>query len=75
MLGEYAGARSNPEIVTPESLMRKIVNEELGKVDMGGNAQPQIIQLVVDGKKLAEIVNDSNKSSTISRNGALAWNM
>lgn len=73
--GEYAGARSNPEIVTPESLMRKIVNEELGKVDMGGNAQPQIIQLVVDGKKLAEIVNDSNKSSTISRNGALAWNM
>lgn len=75
--GEYAGARSNPEIVTPESLMRKIVNEELSRTgnNGGGNMQPQIIQLVVDGKKLAEIVNDNNKSSTISRNGALAWNM
>lgn len=27
-IGEYAGARSNPEIVTPENLMRQIVREE-----------------------------------------------
>lgn len=29
-IGEYAGARTNPEIVTPENLMRQIVREEAG---------------------------------------------
>lgn len=27
-IGEYAGARNNPEIVTPENLMRQIIREE-----------------------------------------------
>ncbi len=29
-IGEYAGARNNPEIVTPENLMRQIIREETG---------------------------------------------
>lgn len=36
MIGEYAGASSNPEIVTPESLMRQIVREELGSMAQAG---------------------------------------
>lgn len=35
-IGEYAGARSNPEIVTPENLMRQIVREETGGNSSGG---------------------------------------
>lgn len=50
--GEYPGARSNPEIVSPERLMRRIIREE--------SAGAQVINLVVDGKVLARVVNDHN---------------
>ncbi len=36
-IGEYAGARNNPEIVTPENLMRQIIREETGSQKRGSN--------------------------------------
>lgn len=43
-IGEYAGARSNPEIVTPENLMRQIVREEAGG---GGNSSIDELTVIV----------------------------
>ena len=51
LIGE--DARTTPEIVTPEALMRQIVREEAGR---GGGRQP--IQLLLDRRVLAEVVVD-----------------
>lgn len=32
MMGEYVGARSNPEIVAPQSMIREIISEENGEM-------------------------------------------
>lgn len=53
MIGD-AGA-GDPEVVSPVSLMRKIMREEAGGLT-------QVINLVVDGKVLAQVVNDQNQS-------------
>jgi hypothetical protein len=63
MVGEYSGARSNPEIVTPESKMRQVMLETtvpLMQAILNGNRElvtsiknnPTI--LYVDSTKLAE---------------------
>ncbi|QIK56673.1 hypothetical protein G7059_01830 [Erysipelothrix sp. HDW6A] len=40
----------------------------------GGNSnQPQVIQLVVDRKVLAQVVNDSNKNDNFATNGGLSY--
>jgi hypothetical protein len=32
MMGEYAGAHSNPEIVAPQSLLREVISQENGEM-------------------------------------------
>lgn len=63
LMGEYPGARTNPEIVTPESLMRKIVNEAIaengGGVQSGGDRQPIIIN--IGGMKFFETIIELGK--------------
>lgn len=47
LVGEYAGARMNPEIVTPERLMRQIVRQELSRAGGSGRGGFHIENLYV----------------------------
>ena len=56
-MGEYPGARTNPEIVTPESLMRQVVNDAIANnVNQGnsGDGQPILIRIEIGGMKFFE---------------------
>ena len=63
LMGEYPGARTNPEIVTPESLMRKIVNEAIAENGLSNQAgvdrQPIIIN--IGGMKFFETIIELGK--------------
>ena len=59
LVGEYPGANSNPEIVTPESLLRSIVNE--GNSDVADTLMQigrQIIQAIEDNNTEIRIGDD-----------------
>lgn len=51
LVGEYTGARNNPEIITPENKMREVFGE--------GNTE-MIIELKRNNALLAEILNKDN---------------
>lgn len=72
LVGEYAGAKSNPEIVTPENLMRKVFTESmlpLAQAIINGNTN--VVSAIDDladrpielnGRKVSEaIYNDFNQ--------------
>lgn len=71
--GEYAGARKNPEIVTPQDIMYDTMMKALEQRGAGGNDNMTItIPLVVDGRTLAEVTKKVDKRDNLQRNGRLA---
>lgn len=60
MMGEYIGARSNPEIVTPQNIMRETFDEVLSNHEWNSNNSNSPMQLAVyvGNKKLGEILLD-----------------
>ena len=74
MVGEYAGANTNPEIVAPSDLLRRIVREESGNgnfdtseiVSLLGNLIDVVRQgkvIAIDGNELISIVNKGQSDS------------
>jgi len=60
-IAEYSGAKTNPEIVSPVSMMYDTMVRALKETGYNSNNGTQTIILQVDGKVLAKIVNDQNK--------------
>lgn len=51
--GEYAGARSNPEITAPQNMIRETLVEALQEANLNGNSRSGDTVLYVNGKELA----------------------
>ena len=67
MMGEYAGARSNPEIVAPQSMIREIISEENGEmVSALYQIATQIIN-AIDGVDLSVSIGDDVIGNAASR--------
>ncbi len=58
--GEYSGARSNPEIVTPQNIMRETMEDVLSNYG-GNNDRPIYLTVNVGNKKLGQILLDDLK--------------
>ncbi|MGN0648442.1 MAG: hypothetical protein ACI4J3_07425 [Oscillospiraceae bacterium] len=61
--------KREPEIVSPESYMKKAFLDALKESGITAGGGTTVIQLMVDGKKLAEVVNRENQRSGRARNG------
>ena len=68
IFGEYSGASNNPEITTPQNIMRDTFEDVLS--NYGGNNQPISLNLTVNvsNKKLGQILLDDLRD-TIRRTG------
>ena len=67
MLGEYSGAKTNPEIAAPQSLLEEIVtrgNDEL--IDVWVQATRQIIE-AIDGVDLSVSIGDDDIANAANR--------
>lgn len=64
--GEYSGARSNPEIVTPQNLMYDTMRRALSDSDFLGNnsGQPIRVQMIVGTKMFIDEVVDGINEKT-----------
>ena len=58
MMGEYVGAKSNPEIVTPQNIMEETFDRVLSSHEWNDNSNNRPIQLTiyVGKKKLGQIL-------------------
>lgn len=65
MMGEYTGAKSNPEIVTPQNIMRETM-EDVFSDYLGNNDQPISLNLTVNvgNKKLGQILLEDLRDKT-----------
>ena len=56
--GEYSGAKSNPEIVTPQNIMYDTMKRAISDSDMGNsdNDRPIYLNVYVGNKKIGEIL-------------------
>ena len=60
MVGEYAGARNNPEIIAPESKIRNLFRQEMRAGGSGGNER---LVAVVQGSDLHFILQKEEKKA------------
>ena len=67
LMGEYAGASTNPEIVTPESLLTEIFRKELGQISGNqGNTDLYLTVQIGDDAVTEKVINNINRQSRIS---------
>ena len=58
LAGEYSGAKTNPEIVTPQNIMRDTFEDVLSNYGGNGNDKPIYLTINVGNKKLGQILLD-----------------
>ncbi|MFR5508251.1 MAG: hypothetical protein ACLTKT_03435 [Clostridia bacterium] len=58
--GEYSGARTNPEIVTPQNIMRETMEDVISNYG-GNNDRPIYLTVNVGNKKIGQILLDDLK--------------
>lgn len=83
LVGEYAGAKTNPEIVTPENLMREIFIESMmpiAQAILSGNQQVvKAIQengekpIELNGRKVSEAIYDDLRNVAIRKGNNLSF--
>ena len=56
--GEYSGAKTNPEIVTPQNIMRDTFEDVLSNYSGNNNDRPIYLTVNVSNKKLGQILLD-----------------
>lgn len=72
LMGEYAGANTNPEIVTPESLLTEIFRKELGQLSGNqGNTDLYLTVQIGDDTVIEKVINNINRQSRISGKSVL----
>ena len=69
--GEYAGARTNPEIVTPQNTMRETFEDVLSRMGNLGKGGNETINLVVNGEKLASVLRNEDEKENFMMNGGM----
>ena len=69
--GEYAGARTNPEIVTPQNTMRETFEDVLSRMGNLGKGGNETINLVVNGEKLASVLRNEYEKENFMMNGGM----
>lgn len=69
--GEYAGARTNPEIVTPQNTMRETFEDVLSRMGNLGKGGNETINLVVSGEKLASVLRNEDEKENFMMNGGM----
>ena len=79
-MAEYPNARTNPEIVSPQKIMRETMAQALAEnnqLGSGGNQEITIVTpVVIDGNEIARVVNKFNMKDLLQGNGGgLGWNM
>ena len=63
--GEYSGAKSNPEIVTPQNIMRETIEDVLlDFASLDNNDRPINLTINVGNKKLGQILLDDLRDKT-----------
>lgn len=62
--GEYSGARTNPEIVTPQNIMRDTFEEVLSNYSGNNNDRPIYLTVNVGDKKLGQILLEDLRDRT-----------
>ena len=67
MMGEYAGARSNPEIVAPQSMIREIISEENGEMVSALYQIATQIITAIDGVDLSVSIGDDTIAKAANR--------
>ena len=68
LMGEYAGARTNPEIVTPESKMREVFNESNGEIAALLDRQNKILSEILEKDNSITIGDDVISASAARGN-------
>ncbi len=67
LVGEYAGARNNPEIVTPQNIMEETFERVMSKYQNHNESKPIRVQIAVGGKNLVdeliEGINDKTRQT------------
>lgn len=69
--GEYAGARTNPEIMTPQNIMRDTFEDVLSRMGNMGRGGNETINLVVSGEKLASVLRNEDEKNNFMMNGGM----
>lgn len=64
LAGEYSGARTNPEIVTPQNIMRDTFEDVLSNYSGNNNDRPIYLTVKVGDKKLGQILLDDLRDRT-----------
>lgn len=64
MFGEYSGANSNPEITTPQNIMRETFNEVLESHEWNNNKQPVRVQIYWGTKAVVDEIIDGINEKT-----------
>lgn len=59
LAGEYSGARTNPEIVTPQNIMRDTFDDVLSNYSGNNNNKPIYLTVNVGNEKLGQILLDN----------------
>lgn len=62
--GEYSGARTNPEIVTPQNIMRDTFEDVLSNYSENNNDRPIYLTVNVGDKKLGQILLEDLRDRT-----------
>ena len=57
-VGEYSGASTNPEIITPQNIMRETMEEVFSKYQGNNTEKPIYLTVNVSNKKLGQILLD-----------------
>lgn len=64
LAGEYSGARTNPEIVTPQNIMRDTFEDVLSNYSGNSDDRPIYLTVNVGNKKLGQILLDDLRDRT-----------
>lgn len=64
LAGEYSGAKTNPEIVTPQNIMRDTFEDVLSNYSGNNNDRPIYLTVNVGNKKLGQILLDDLRDRT-----------
>lgn len=64
IFGEYSGASSNPEITTPQNIMRDTFEDVLSNYSGNNNDRPIYLTVNVGNKKLGQILLDDLRDKT-----------